>query len=474
MATLAEEFLNDLGEDVEDLQEQDDQPDELEAQMLLDVQASLTADTVHDFVRLYNSDKLNTILKKCDDICSRTADEIRENSEEENETVQEANEVAVAISNEIGNVHKFTRDKYAQKFPELEGLVFHPVDYAKVVSKVGNETDLTEVDLDAILPPQTVMTVSMTSSHSSGKLLPQEELKKVLDACEVTISLDGNRQTLLKYVESRMRFFAPNTTRVVGADIAAKLIGEAGGLSQLASMPGSFIQGLGKKKKDLSGFASQAFQKHVGYLGQCELVMGTPMDLRRKTARVISGKIALCARVDVNGTYPNGGQGEKFRDMIENKISMWQEPPKARTEKPLPLPYEKPKTRRGGRKARKMKQRYAQTELQQRMGRIKFGDVKGEENNEFKDFGMLGRSGGGLRVLANYEGKGFKAYTKKERKKYRAQQESGLATSIYAMTPIQGLELKTAVIETKKRKTLQVANAQVKNYFSGGFVKKKT
>jgi U4/U6 small nuclear ribonucleoprotein PRP31 len=38
------------------------------------------------------------------------------------------------------------------KFPELESLVHHPIDYAKVVQAIGNEMDVTLVDLENILP----------------------------------------------------------------------------------------------------------------------------------------------------------------------------------------------------------------------------------------------------------------------------------------------------------------------------------
>lgn len=37
----------------------------------------------------------------------------------------------------------------------------HPVDYARVVSRIGNEMDLTLVDLDDILPAATVMVVTV-------------------------------------------------------------------------------------------------------------------------------------------------------------------------------------------------------------------------------------------------------------------------------------------------------------------------
>ena len=60
--------------------------------------------------------------------------------------------VQVDIDAEIAVVHNFMRDHYRPKFVELESLVHHAVDYARVVRAIGNEMDLTLVDLEDILP----------------------------------------------------------------------------------------------------------------------------------------------------------------------------------------------------------------------------------------------------------------------------------------------------------------------------------
>jgi len=53
--------------------------------------------------------------------------------------IVECNQLAVDIDNEISTVHNFVRDKYRSKFPELESLVMHPVDYSRVVKAIANE-----------------------------------------------------------------------------------------------------------------------------------------------------------------------------------------------------------------------------------------------------------------------------------------------------------------------------------------------
>ena len=42
---------------------------------------------------------------------------------------------------------------------------------------IGNEMDVTLVDLDRLLPPATVMVVTVTATTTSGKPLSEEDLK---------------------------------------------------------------------------------------------------------------------------------------------------------------------------------------------------------------------------------------------------------------------------------------------------------
>ncbi|KAL9024849.1 MAG: hypothetical protein Q9196_006215 [Gyalolechia fulgens] len=50
----------------------------------------------------------------------------------------QANTLSTSIDNEIILVHKFIRDHYSTRFPELETLVTNPLDYAKTVAIIGN------------------------------------------------------------------------------------------------------------------------------------------------------------------------------------------------------------------------------------------------------------------------------------------------------------------------------------------------
>jgi hypothetical protein len=91
---------------------------------------------------------------------------------------------------------QFLRDHYAPKFPELESLLPAPLDYARIVKLIGNEMDMANVDLKAHLPSATVMVISVTATTTNGKKLSDEELCRVLEACDVALLLDAGRKTV--------------------------------------------------------------------------------------------------------------------------------------------------------------------------------------------------------------------------------------------------------------------------------------
>lgn len=277
----------------------------------------------------------------------------------EYQLIVECNTLSVDIENEIVIIHNFIRDKYRLKFPELESLVHHPIDYARVVKKIGNEMDLTLVDLEGLLPSAIIMVVSVTASTTTGKPLPEEVLSKTIEACDRALALDSAKKKVLDFVESRMGYIAPNLSAIVGSAVAAKLMGTAGGLAALAKMPACNVQLLGAKRKNLAGFSTATSQFRVGYLEQTEIFQTTPPPLRMRACRLLAAKSTLAARVDSIRGDPSATAGRAFKDEIHKKIEKWQEPPPAKQPKPLPVPDSEPKKKRGGRRLRKMKERSA-------------------------------------------------------------------------------------------------------------------
>lgn len=80
--------------------------------------------------------------------------------------IVEANNLTAEIDNEVNIIHKYVRDIYAKRFPELESLVPNALDYIRTVELLGNDLEASKVDLTDVLPPATKMVVSVTASFT--------------------------------------------------------------------------------------------------------------------------------------------------------------------------------------------------------------------------------------------------------------------------------------------------------------------
>ncbi|KAG6878120.1 hypothetical protein C0993_012124 [Termitomyces sp. T159_Od127] len=394
--------------------------------------------------------------------------------------IVQANNLSVDVDNEILVVNKFIRDHYASKFPELEQLVTDPVMFNRSVRVLGNHEvrsfsfppvnlaftfykDPTKVDLNGILPPALIMSIFMTATTTSGKPLADSEWGAVERACDLSDRLEEAKKKvffhsdrlvpfqheaqIFMYVSSRMNMLAPNISAIVGTTTAAKLLGVAGGLAGLAKMPSCNVHLLGAQKKIAAGFSSATQKRHTGFIFQCELVTHTPPEYQLKVQRTIGAKTVLAARMDLERQRRDGSYGETLRDKIEKHIDRLAAPPPSKVIKALPIPNDGPKKRRGGKRARKAKEAYAQTELRKLQNRMAFGEAEEEVGafDQTKGMGMIGVGTGKVRAglgEAKSRAKLSKANKLRTAAITRSAQlngsASGTATSL-SVTPAQGV-----------------------------------
>lgn len=407
MASLAEQFLDDVesSENDEEQRDQDepasgngdgdDSSDESDDDMALDTEGTSEGKSIVAHV--------SSVLQRIDKIqaganaLGQTV--FTDGSGGENEEynlVVECMEMIADIEEEILSLHRQLKESYAPNFPELETLIFNPLDYARVAKLAANEEDLRRIDLRRVLPSGTVITVQVTAASSARQTLNQKELNKVYQLCDALISLDASKTKILEHVESRAGYMAPNLVEIVGGAVAAKLMGIAGGLRQLACMPSCNVKVLGKEKKALQGSSSATTRLHEGIIFTCPLVLNLPKQYRSKAGDVTTGKASLAARVDTCREQRDGGMGRKLRQQLEEKFVKWQEPPPAKTLKPLPVPGDEAKRKhRGGKRARREKERLGLTDVRRLTNRVKFGKQEETMGNDLENegFGMLGAEG---------------------------------------------------------------------------------
>lgn len=414
-------------------------------------------DNVSSIAKLEGSKRMADILKEIEKFqanpSSADAISLPAHLNPEYNLIVQANNLSVDVDNEILVVHKFIRDHYAPKFPELEQLIPDPTQHIRAVRILANNEDPTKVDLSGVLPPAVIMSVLITATTSSGQPLTEAQWIAVEKACDLADRLEDVRKRIFMYVSSRMNVLAPNLSAIVGTTTAAKLLGVAGGLNALAKMPSCNVHLLGAQKKLALGFSTATQRRHTGFVFQSELIQQTPPEYQLKVQRTVGAKCVLAARMDLERTRRDGSYGQELREKIERHIDRLAAPPPAKITKALPVPNDGPKKRRGGRRARKAKEAYAQTELRKLQNRMVFGQPEEEVGafDQTKGLGMIGVGSGKVRAgmgEAKSRAKLSKANKLRTAMLARAAQSSasstsGTATSL-TVTPVQGFELNRA------------------------------
>lgn len=431
----------------------------------------------------------------------------------------QSNSLSTQIDSEIVLVHKFIRDHYSTRFPELETLISNPLDYAKTVAILkngplnnikalaGSNDNLVRAPLQSILDGPTLMVVSVEGTQTKGSEMSPSDLKTTLNACSLLLDLDKAKSTLTDYVQSRMTIFAPNLTALIGSLTAAQLLNFAGGLKGLAKTPDRNIPAMGSRKQRQTGLSTNVGLRKQGFLYHAEIMQDIQSDLKVQAMRIISAKIVLAARVDSVHQSPDGSMGFDLLEACERRLDKLREPPPNRGAKALPVPDDKPSRKRGGRRARKAKEATAMTDLRKQQNRMAFGQEEREvgygTGEGTAGLGMIGQNNDG-RIRATGIDKRTAAKLSKKNPGWggsglqsslntgmnsslkgfgsgigggnattlRAQglrtsgvnASSGLASSL-AFGAVQGLELVDPKVQAELKRKREAENA---GYFSGG------
>ena len=209
--------------------------------------------------------------------------------------------------------------------------------------------------------------------------------------CNEILRLNSHKIEILEYIQSKMKEIAPNLNSLVGSAVAANIVSCAGNLRKLAEMPSCNIQVLGLNRNNMPGMSN--VNRFQSYLSAAPFVIQAG-EFHKKALRMISGKVALAARVDLFHEYSDGSKGKYFLEQIQESLEKSSESLGLVQKKPLPIPKEIAKPHRGGKRIRAAKKKYELTEIRKQMNRVEFGV---NEQDEYRDtgytFGMLGKNG---------------------------------------------------------------------------------
>ncbi|CAR24284.1 U4/U6-U5 snRNP complex subunit PRP31 [Lachancea thermotolerans CBS 6340] len=299
--------------------------------------------------------------------------------------------VQPVIQQEVSLLRKLIASIYDQKFPELESLIASANSYAKVVrlleTKGGGKLELQELQ-DTISREQLlVLSMAMHTGFRQETNLAPKDSELLMDSINVLLELCDLQDSIAQYVASLISQVAPNLCALVGPATSAALIAAAGGLLELSEMPSCNLASIGNSKRissELDFHESGVRQR--GHIYHSSLVSGQPVTIQKQALRMVCAKVSLCVRVDVSKNSPGGELGLKWRQDVLKRLRGLLDPPNLSNTKALPVPEDKPKKKRAGKRFRKYKEQFQLSHVRQLQNRMEFGkqesttmDVFGEE-----------------------------------------------------------------------------------------------
>ena len=355
-------------------------------------------------------------------------------------SLEKANKYIMILNKYISEEISKLKELYSPYFPELPTIVTNSHEYVKSIKIIEENKDLIKNDSKAgikklnqelsFLPNNVLM--ALTFMLSSSNVINSNQIChdiNIKNKYEQLLELFQEKNTLLNFISNNMKYLAPNLTLLLGAEISAKLVTEAGGLQELARTPSGNILNMGRHDLNLEGFSTMN-KFNNGYLTELKEYKDAIDSMKIKVLRRYSNKTALAARKDAflnkNKRKDNDKlekeekYGNELKKLIEEKVEKIKNDVQPILKKPLPRPDDKPSRKRGGKRVRGIKKKFELTEVRKLKNRMKFLEPEAEYRDTGIGFGMLGVGGIGssLRVAIN---KNNKIITKKQKmydKKY--------------------------------------------------------
>lgn len=118
---------------------------------------------------------------------------------------------------------------------------------------------------------------------------------------ELYLAVADARSALQEAVDASSPLRTPNLTALLGSELAARMVAQAGGLDRLARLPSSTVQMLGAERAFFEHLRGRAPPPRHGLLFLHSAIQSAPRAERGKLARALAGKVAIAARLDHAG-----------------------------------------------------------------------------------------------------------------------------------------------------------------------------
>jgi len=219
------------------------------------------------------------------------------------------------------------REWYSFHFPELFKIVNDNYKFAKLAELIGDrnqieDTEQVEQGVLTIMENNEEKTnaIMQAMNTSMGTEISDIDMENIKSFCEKVIHLAEYRQSLMKYLTSRMNNVAPNLSTLIGETVGARLISKAGSLTNLAKYPASTLQILGAEKALFRALKACGNTPKFGLIYQSPFIGRASTKDKGRISRFLANKCSIATRIDCFTDELSTEYGSKLREQVEERL----------------------------------------------------------------------------------------------------------------------------------------------------------
>jgi len=148
-----------------------------------------------------------------------------------------------------------------------------------------------------------------------------------LNICQFStrvVHLSEYRTKLNEYLVKKMSDVAPNLSSLIGEIVGARLISQAGSLTNLAKYPSSTVQILGAEKALFRALKTKGNTPKYGLLFNSTFISRAGPKDKGRISRYLANKCSIASRFDAFSDYSSNAIGAHLRDQVEERLKFYE------------------------------------------------------------------------------------------------------------------------------------------------------
>ncbi|GMH36642.1 hypothetical protein BSKO_04515 [Bryopsis sp. KO-2023] len=222
------------------------------------------------------------------------------------------------------------REWYSWHFPELVKVVNDNYQYAKCCLLIKDKSEISEQKhleglTEIVGSEETAKEIIEAGMMSMGQDISPIDLVNIEAFAKRVIGLVEYRHKLMSYLQDKMHGIAPNLSALIGEVVGARLISQAGSLTNLAKSPASTIQILGAEKALFRALKTKGNTPKYGLIFHSSFIGKAATKNKGRISRYVAGKCAMASRIDCFMDQRTMLFGEKMKEQVEQRLRFYEE-----------------------------------------------------------------------------------------------------------------------------------------------------